>query len=110
MSMKKINEKKKGRPPSKRGRKKGEQTHFDGMAPTKNSKIHPIAVSYARVRDHRIELGREEDELKKRLKDVMKSEGVEIYEYEDVLVVMTHTDDVKVSNPQKPAKKKKGDE
>lgn len=92
----------------KRGRQKGEQGHFDGMAPAKNPKIHPVAVSYARVRDHRMEIGREEAELKQRLTDLMKSEGIEIYEYDDVLVTLTHTDEVKVVNPKK-AKKEKGE-
>lgn len=93
--------KSKEKPASKRGRKKGEQLHIDGMAPAKNAKVHPIALNYVRIRDHRMEMTKEEVELKGRLLAVMQAEGLTEYAFDDISVEVKHSDDVKVKKAGK---------
>lgn len=82
--------------PNKRGRRKGEQTHIPGTGPEKNARVHPLAVEYVRTRDSRMELLKEETELKDRLRDAMREEGIRVYEYDDINVVVTTSEEIKV--------------
>lgn len=82
--------------PAKRGRKKGEQLHLPGTAPEKNPKVHNLALDYVRARDARMDLGKEESKLKTRLLDMMHEEKLKGYEYDDVCVILTAKEDLKV--------------
>jgi len=86
----------KEKPPSKRGRQKGEAKHLPGMEPTKDADIHPVAIEYVRARAGRMEYGAEEAELKLRLIALMEKKGLTSYEYDDVNVVMTNEHKLKV--------------
>jgi hypothetical protein len=96
----------KDKPASKRGRQKGQQTHIPGLEPAKNKVIHPLALDYVRARDTRMEFGKEEVILKDRLIDAMQAEGLLVYEYEDINVVVGLERTLKV----KRAKEDTGDE
>lgn len=82
--------------PNTRGRKKGEQQHLDGMGPEKNPVIHPIAVEYVRVRDMRMDLMKDEVKLKVRLLAAMHQADLKAYEYDDINVILTSKEDLKV--------------
>lgn len=77
----------KEKPPSKRGRQKGQQKHLPGMAPKKDNDIHPVALEYVQARDTRMEYGRSEVELRERLIALLEKKGVSGYEYDDISVV-----------------------
>lgn len=102
--------KKKSEPKSPRGRKKGEQTFIPGTGPEKNARIHPVAVEYVRVRDSRMDLTKEEVKLKDRLIALMHSEGLKDYCYDDINVILSSEEKLKVKihghDPEAGAKKK----
>lgn len=82
--------------PNTRGRKKGQQTHIPGVGPEKNEAIHELAVDYVRARDARMDMLKQEVELKGRLTDAMHSEKLKAYEFDDIAVSLTSKEDLKV--------------
>ncbi len=84
-----------------RGRKKGEQTHIEGMAPEKNPKVHKLALGYVRARDARMEQLKEEIELKDRLLAAMEGEEMTAYEYDDINVIVSSDKTIKVKRHKK---------
>lgn len=92
----------KKKPTSRRGRQKGEQQHLPGTEPVKHKRIHPLALSYVRVRDARMDMTKDETEAKALLATAMQEEGLMDYVYDDVEVKLTSTLDVKVSKPKTP--------
>jgi hypothetical protein len=98
-----IMAKAKEKPTSKRGRQKGEQGSLPTMEPKKNERIHKLALSYVRVRDHRMELTKEEVDARTLLLDAMKDEGESDYHYEDIHVQITTDLKIKVKKDGKDA-------
>lgn len=87
---------KEAKKPAGRGRKKGEQQHLPGTGPTKHAVIHPLAIEYVRVRDARMDMNKEEVKLKDRLTEAMHAAGMKLYEYDDINVVLTVEENLKV--------------
>lgn len=94
--------------PNTRGRQKGEQTHFNGMEPVKIPGIHGLAIEYVRVRDARMDLTKEEVRANNLLLAAMQKEGITTYDYDDVQVKISVTQNVSVRKAkEKKAKKTK---
>lgn len=65
--------------------KKGKGTgHLPGMEPVKNPKIHAQAVKYAKIRDERMKLNKEEVKERQKLEVMMGDASIKLYEYDDV--------------------------
>ena len=77
--------------------KDGTQTRFlPGMEPKKNGKVHAAGEEYADLRDKRMNAGMKEIEAKQELIDVMRKEGLTVYEYGDLRITLESKDKVKV--------------
>lgn len=76
------------------------QGHIEGMEPatnpTKNPRVHKLALAYVGSRDERMALTTEEVKAKNNLLDAMADEGLERYQYGDLLVVVNAKKLIKV--------------
>jgi len=81
---------------AKQHKAREDQQHLPGVA-EKHPVIHPLAKQYAKLRDKRMEAGRIEKEAKTKLIETMKEEGMDTYSYQDVDVVVSHQDSLKVT-------------
>lgn len=76
---------------------RGKQNDLPGMSDRKLEDLSDTAYDYAKVRDKRMELSREEGELKSKLLTLMKRHRMKEYVYEDVEIrVVTEEETVKV--------------
>jgi hypothetical protein len=73
-----------------------EQGQLPGVESEKNPKVHSKALRYARARDERMALTKDEDEAKTDLIETMKEAGLTRYVYRDVTVDLTNTSGIKV--------------
>ncbi len=64
------------------------QDYLPGTAPEKNARVHPLALNYADLRDERIAANKLEKEAHDTLLHTMLEEGLEVYEYGDLKVVV----------------------
>lgn len=82
---------KKDRPP------KGGQQHLPGAEQMdKIPAIHKAATEYAKLRDHRMALLKQEIDAKSKVKLLMDNKGIKVYEHGDVHVNIENTEKIKV--------------
>lgn len=62
------------------------QQLIPGTEPVKNDRVHRSAMRYARLRDARIEAGRQEKDSHDTLLSVMQEEGIDSYTYGSISV------------------------
>ncbi len=74
---------------------KGQQV-LPGTQQKRDKTLHAKAQKYAEVRDARMNLNREEKELKDDLIAYMRSKKVEHYEVGNIKIDLTQSDDIKV--------------
>jgi hypothetical protein len=74
-------------------RKKPRQTSLPGMENRKIAELQRTALDYADVRDQRMELSKQESDLKKELLGMMHTHKMEHYEYGNVIVDVVHEEE-----------------
>ena len=67
-----------------------------GQEPVKNDRVHRAAKRYAKLRDERMAANEEEKAAHNTLLGIMKEEGLEVYEYGDLMVAIDAQEKVKV--------------
>lgn len=78
-------------------KRKGEQEYLPGTAPTRNKRVHRLAVRYAELRDARMAANKEEKEAHDTLLYAMIEEGLSAYEYGDITVTIDDKKKCKVA-------------
>ena len=83
-------------------KKAGKQPSLEGMEDRQIKELQDAAVSYAEIRDERMDLNRQEVDLKAKLLALMKKHNKETYSYDGVEVNVVHEEEtVKVKVKKK---------
>lgn len=99
------------KPPKKERPPKGGQQHLPGAEQMdKIPAIHKAATEYAKLRDHRMAILKQEVEAKSKVKLLMDNKGIKVYEHGDVHVNIENTEKIKVKIGNEHEEDEEGDD
>jgi hypothetical protein len=87
-----------------------EQKELPGIESAKNPKIRRLARQYKAAQRERMSQLDVEVELKEKLIEAMKEEGLETYKDKDIIVTRTSKDSIKVKSPSDDEGEDEGDD